>query len=197
MRNMICLLAILVAASFLAACEPAANSTSGPVNAANSGNSSAKSVDMAAIEADVKKLVSDTAAAMSKNDVAAFEKMTTDNYMFISPDGRMSTKADRATSLRSGDSKYESVAYDDVVVRPNPHGTGAIVTARATVKGVNMGNKVDGQFRITQIWRKTDDGWKMAHGHATAIAASSSSSNANTANSSATSTAANTAGSNR
>ena len=164
--------AMLIAISFLISCAPATNTNSAnkPANAANATNSNT-AVNTAAIEADVKKLVGEAAASMSKNDAAAFEKITTDNYLFISPDGRMSTRAERAAALRSGDSKYETVAYDDVLVRANPYGTGAIVTAVATVKGVNMGAKVDGKFRVTQVWRKTDDGWKMAHGHATAITA--------------------------
>ena len=173
--------ATLIAMSLLISCGPAANTntTNKPANAGNSTNTSNSNnaVNVAAIEADVKKLVTEAAASLSKNDVAAFEKMTTDNYLFISPDGRMSTRAERAAALRSGDSKYESVVYDDILVRANPHGTGAIATAVATVKGVNMGTKVDGKFRVTQVWRKTDDGWKMAHGHGTAITATAPSSN--------------------
>jgi ketosteroid isomerase-like protein len=182
MRKLILVMAMLMTASFLTACDPATNTNSAnkPANTANTATVKT-AAEIATIETDIKKLVSDAAATMSKNDVAAFEKMTTDNYMFINPDGKMSTKAERTAALRSGETKYESVAYDDVLVRVNPYGTGAIVTGRATVKGVNMGNKVDGQFRITQVWRKTDDGWKNAHGHATAIAAAASAPASNTA----------------
>lgn len=171
MRRPLSLIAMLTLASLFSGCGPAAsnNAANKPANATN--NAAAKpAADSAAIATDIRKLVTDAAASMSKNDVAAFESMTTDGYVFIGPSGAISTKAERAASLRSGDTKYESVAYDEINVNVSPYGTGAIVTARATVKGVNMGTKVDGQFRVTQIWRKVDDGWKMAHGHATAIA---------------------------
>lgn len=177
MRKLILLAAAIAAAMLTSACAPATgDATNKATNstAAPAANTNAKPVDTASIETEIKKLVSEAAVSMSKNDAAAFEKATVDTYKFISPDGRISTKAERVASMRSGDTKYESVVYDDVSVNVNPYGTGAIVTGRATVKGVNMGQKVDGQFRITQIWRKSDGGWKMAHGHATAIAAASS-----------------------
>lgn len=181
MRKLIFAIAMLITASFSTACDPAANNTSNkPANAAN--NAAAKpAANTAAIETDVKKLVADAAASLSKNDVAAFEKNTTDNYMFVNPNGVVTTRAERAAAMKSGDTKYESVAYDEVSVRVNPEGTGAVVIARATVKGVNMGNKVDGQYRVTQVWSKTADGWKMASGQATPISAAATSPASNAA----------------
>lgn len=174
MRKLIPAVAVIAVAMLVGACGPAAtDATSKTGNATNGAvaNPPSKAVDTAAIETEIKKNVTEAAATLTKNDAAGFEKMTVDTYKFIGPDGRISTRAERAASLKSGDSKYESVAYDEVTVNVNPYGTGAIVIGRATVKGVNMGQRVDGQFRITQIWRKSDDGWKMAHGQATAIAA--------------------------
>ena len=190
MRRIIFLVSMLALASLFSGCEPAAsnNTANKAANAANNSNV-AKPVDTAAIETEIKRRVADAAATMTNNDAAGLEKMTIDSYKFINPNGQLSTRAERVASLRSGESKYESVAYDEVTVNLNPSASGAIVIARATVKGVNMGNKVDGQYRVTQIWRKTDDGWKMAHGQATAIAASASTAASNSA--SASNTAAN------
>ena len=181
MRKFTFAIAMVLTASLFTACDPAANNTvNKPTNAAN--NAATKpAANTAAIEIDVKKLVADAAASLSKNDVATFEKNTTDNYMFVNPNGVVSTRAERAAAMKSGDTKYESVAYDEVSVRVNPEGTGAVVIGRATVKGVNMGSKVDGQYRITQVWSKTADGWKMASGHATPISAAATSSASNTA----------------
>jgi ketosteroid isomerase-like protein len=182
MRKYIFAIAMLLTASFLTACNPAANSNTSNTAANGANNSAAKpAANTAAIEADVKKLVTDAAASLSKNDVAAFEKSTTDNYMFVNPNGVVTTRAERAAAMKSGETKYESVAYDEVSVRVNPEGTGAVVIGRATVKGVNMGNKVDGQYRVTQVWSKTADGWKMASGQATPISAAAASPASNTA----------------
>ena len=181
MRKFTFAIVMLATASLFTACDPAANNVGNkPTNAAN--NAAAKpAANTAAIETDVKKLVTDAAASLSKNDAAAFEKSTTDNYMFVNPNGVVTTRAERAAAMKSGDTKYESVAYDEVSVRVNPEGTGAVVIGRATVKGVNMGSRVDGQYRITQVWSKTADGWKMASGQATPISAVATSPASNTA----------------
>src|SRR5687768_464464 len=94
MRKVLLIVSMLVMASFLTACDPAANSNlaNKPANAANTNTVAAKTAEeITAIETEIKRLVSDAAASMTKNDVAAFEKMTTDNYLFINPDGRIST----------------------------------------------------------------------------------------------------------
>gem|GEM_PF-405276 len=162
---------MLTVASLLLACgdqgmNKAANSS---VNNANSN--SAAPVNTAAIEGDIKKLVADYAAGMAKNDVAAWDKITNDNFMFVSNDGSVQTKAERLASMKSGETKYESLTYDDLNVRVKPEGDAALVIGKATVKGMNMGKPIDGVNRVTQVWGKTKDGWKLISLQATAITA--------------------------
>ena len=179
------LAAMMAATLIVMGCQPPANSntTNKPANAANN-SSNAAPANTAAIEAEVKKLVTDYAATVAKNDVAAFEKTTTDNFMFVSNDGSVQTKAERVASMKSGETKYESLTYDDLDVRVNPEGNGAVVIGKAVVKGVNMGKPVEGANRVTQVWSKTKDGWKMASLQATPITASAGKPPANTAASS-------------
>ena len=175
MKKIIFVTLSLVLATFLAACgdQGSANKPGNvPANTANA-NKPAAAVDTAAIESDVKKLVTEYAAAMAKNDMAAFDKSTTDNFMFVGNDGTVSTKAERMESMKSGATKYESLTYDDLTVRVKPEGDAAIVIGKATVKGMNMGKPIDGANRVTQVWGKTKDGWKMVTLQATAITAKS------------------------
>ena len=169
---------VLIPASFLLACSPAANNgnVNKPANAANSANASNANTgaNPAAVEADIKKAVADMAASLQKGDAAAFEKLYTDNYMFVGPDGSVSSGPERIASMKSGGTKYESIRYDDVTVRSNAEGNGAVSISRATVKGVNMGKSVDGQYRVTHVWSKTKDGWRLASGQTTAITAAAS-----------------------
>lgn len=177
MRRMICLAAILAVVSLMSiACEPGAgngNAGNRPANAANNAvNNAAPASNTAAAEGEVKKAVTDTAAALAKNDVAALEKLYNDNYMLVNLDGSVQNKAERLASFRSGETKFDSFAYDEVNVRVNPEGTGAIVISRATAKGMNKGKPIgDAAVRVTQVWRKTNDGWRQVTGHATAITA--------------------------
>jgi ketosteroid isomerase-like protein len=85
--------------------------------------------------------------------------------------------------MKSGETKYESIKYDDVSVRSNAEGNGAVSISRATVKGTILGKPVDGQFRVTYVWSKTKDGWKLANGQTTPITAAAAAPASHTANS--------------
>lgn len=176
MRRMICLISLLTAASLmLVSCGgPAANNAGNkPANAGNSANNAAAAPapNAAALEADLKKMTTDMAASLLKNDVAAMEKMYAENYQFVGPDGAVSNKTQRLDAMKSGDTKYESITFDDISVRTNPEGTGAIVISKGTVKGKNMGRKADGQYRVSHVWSKTKDGWQLVNGQTTPLAA--------------------------
>jgi ketosteroid isomerase-like protein len=158
----------VVSAFFVASCgDSAGNASSKPANNAAVNTNTAPPVNPAAIEADIKKLVTDYTAALSKNDIAAYEKMMADSFTFVNTDGTVQTKTQRLDAMKSGATKYESLTYDDVTVRVNPDGNGATVLAKATVKGKNIGKPIDTTLNVTQVWSKMKDGWKMASLQAT------------------------------
>lgn len=173
MRKMILFLTVLIAASFLLiSCEPAANTNTAnkPANAANNAAATAP-VNAAAIEADIKKMITDVYAALAKNDADALDKFYGDNYTLVDLDGSVKTKAERFAELRSGDVKFASISADEISVRSNPEGTGAVSIARATSKATRKGVATDGQVRVTTVWSKTKDGWKAVSAQATRITA--------------------------
>lgn len=173
MRKIYLVLTVLIAASFLlVSCgdQGAGNAGNKPANAANNATTTAPA-NSAAIETDLKKATTDMAASLVKNDIPAMEKVYADNYMFVGPDGTVSTRAERLEAMKTGDTKYESINYDEISVRSNAEGNGAVVISRVNVKGKNMGKPVDGQFRVTHVWSKTKDGWRMANGQTTPITA--------------------------
>lgn len=162
------LVAFLMTSLFIACGDQGGNK---PANAPANNANAAAPVNTAAVEGDIKKLVTDYAAAMAKNDAAAFDKVTSDNFMFVGNDGSVQTKAERLASMKSGETKYESLTYDDLNIRVKPDGEAALVIGKATVKGMNMGKPVEGSNRVTQVWGKSKDGWKMISLQATAITA--------------------------
>lgn len=172
MKNILFSVLTLGLAVLFAACGDQGG-TNKPANApANTANvNTAAAANPAAIETDIKKLMSDAAAALGKNDADAMEKIYADNYMLVNLDGSVQNKAERLASLRSGETKYESFAYDDITVRSNPDGNGAISIAKLTMKGTMKGKPVDGTFRVTQVYSKTKDGWKQVSAQATKIEA--------------------------
>ncbi|MEP7148608.1 MAG: nuclear transport factor 2 family protein [Acidobacteriota bacterium] len=169
---------MLITASFLIACAPESNTNSAnkPANAVNN-SATAPAANSAAVETEIKKLVNDTAAALAKNDVAALDKIYGENYMLVNPDGAVQTRAERLASIKSGETKFDSFAYDEINVRSNPEGTGAVVIVRATATGINKGKKIEGPLRVTQVWSKTKDGWRQVSGQATPITGASAAAN--------------------
>lgn len=176
---MICLITLLTVTSLLSiscGAPDAANAGNKPANTSNSANNAtatAPAANAAALEADLKKMTTDMAASLLKNDMAAMEKIYAENYQFVGPDGAVSNRTQRLDAMKSGDTKYESITFDDISVRTNPEGTGAIVISKGTVKGKNMGKAVEGQYRVTHVWSKTKDGWRMVNGQTTPITAAS------------------------
>ena len=189
-RIFFAMMTLAVASIFMACGDQVANNK--PANTAASNTNAAPPVNPAAIEADIKKLVTDYAASTAKNDAAAFDRTTADNFMFVGNDGTVNTTAERVASMQSGQTKYETLTYDDLSVRVNAEGDSAIVIGKATVKGVIMGKPVNGANCVTQVWAKTKDGWKMSSLQATKIEGGAAKTDANTKIAANTKTAANT-----
>jgi len=163
MRRAYLIVAILISASiFLTSCgSPAANTTAPNSNTAgpvlNSG--------------DVKKMLDQLRTAIASNDVNALNRIYSDDYTFIGPDGQMYTKAQRLDAIRSGQTKTDSISFDDpkIIV----HGDTAVVTTGATVKGTLNGVPQSGTSVVTIVFAQTKDGLKVIHGHPSAPATSS------------------------
>jgi uncharacterized protein (TIGR02246 family) len=164
--------------------EPAANNAANrPANTAN--NASANSASSASADADIKKLMTDLGAALAKNDADAASKFYADDYHLVTPDGIDQDKNARMADMRSGSTKFDTFAYENVRVRTYGDTAVAIATVKAT--GVVSGRpRTGGEMMATLVFRKMGDGWKVVSGQATPITAAAS---ANTATNSATNAA--------
>jgi len=140
------------------------------VNTANTNaNANTNSTSSpAVVEADVKKMLTDMGAAMSRNDAEALGRFLSDDYRLVSPAGDIQTKEERLSDLRSGATKFESFAYEDVNVRT--YGDTAVAIARVNVKGKVRGRDA-GPATATIVFAKTKDGWKVVSGQATPASA--------------------------
>ncbi len=162
MKNRIFQFAMLLAAScvFSSCGGPTPNTNNANANVNTNVNAATPSA--AATEADIKRMITDLAAALSANDTAALDKMWADNYEFVSADGQIMTKAERIEAISSGDMKLESITFDDVNVRS--YGDAAVATARVTQKGTLKGKDTSGTSMATIVFVKMKDGWKIVHG---------------------------------
>jgi len=103
-------------------------------------------------------------AAVHRDPVFS-QRTLADDYVAITPLGQVITKSDTVAARRSGQLRYESIEINDVVVRV--YGNTAIVTARANVKGIDLGEEFNGSYRFTRVWVRRGGHWLAASYQAT------------------------------
>ena len=120
-------------------------------------------------EQAVRELLNETSAALGRNDTAALDRIYADSYTLTNENGVLLTKAPRLAAIKSGELKFESVAFDEVNVRL--YGNTAIATYRVTSKAQFKGQEAGGQFRSTVTLMKMKGRWQLVAAQTTRIAA--------------------------
>ena len=115
---------------------------------------------------EVLELERHTKDAMVHNDSTFTEHSLAENYIAIGPLGNVITKGDVLAARRTSQLHYESVDFSEVAVRV--YGDTAIVTARAEVKGNDLGQDFSGPYRFTRVWVKHGGEWRSVSYQATA-----------------------------
>jgi ketosteroid isomerase-like protein len=93
------------------------------------------------------------------------QRTLAEDYVAITPLGQVTTKQDTLSARRSGQLRYDTIAVSDMVVRV--YGDTAVVTARADVKGHQLGEDFSGPYRYTRIWVRRSGHWQAVSYQAT------------------------------
>ncbi len=88
-----------------------------------------------------------------------------EDYVAITPLGQVTTKQDTVSARKSGQLRYDTITVSDMVVRV--YGDTAVVTARADVKGHQLGEDFSGPYRYTRIWVRRTGHWQAVSYQAT------------------------------
>jgi len=88
-----------------------------------------------------------------------------EDYVAITPLGQVTTKRETISARRSGQLRYEAMNVTDMVVRV--YGDTAVVTARADVKGHQLGEDFSGPYRYTRVWVRRNGSWQTVSYQAT------------------------------
>lgn len=148
-----------------------ANNANKPANAA-ANTAAAPAADKAAVEAEIKKMMDDFAAALNKADVAVLDKMYSDDYTLIDANGAVQTKAARVEGIKSGKVKMEGLKFEDLKIKTNPTGDGAVVTGHVTGKTTMDGKTEENNSMVTWVMGKMKDkGWQFVNAQITNIKA--------------------------
>jgi ketosteroid isomerase-like protein len=93
------------------------------------------------------------------------QRTLADDYVAISPLGQVTTKQESVSARKSGQLRYDTINVSDMVVRI--YGDTAVVTARADVKGHQMGEDFSGPYRYTRVWIRRAGHWQTVSYQAT------------------------------
>ena len=95
--------------------------------------------------------------AIVRGDAATLERMTSDDYTFITLRGELRTKAEIVKGFATGAFKYESREISDLNIRV--YGNAAVVTGRSTQKGTENGKDYSGDYWFTRVYVKENARW--------------------------------------
>ena len=105
--------------------------------------------------------------AIVRGDAATLERMTSDDYTFITLRGELRTKAEIVKGFSSGAFKYASREISDLNIRV--YGDTAVVTGRSTQKGTENGKDYSGDYRFTRVYVKRNRQWLTVALQATVV----------------------------
>ena len=116
---------------------------------------------------EVRELEKARNEAIVHGDAAALERMTSDDYTFITLRGELRTKAEIINGFSTGAFKYGSREISDLNIRI--YGNTAVVTGRSSQKGTENGRDYSGDYRFTRVYVKERGRWQTVALQATRI----------------------------
>jgi ketosteroid isomerase-like protein len=118
-------------------------------------------------EEEIKSLEHERNVAILNGDAAALDRMTADDYSFITLRGELRTKSEIVKGFKSGSFKYESRQISDLNIRV--YGNTAVVTGRSNQKGMEEGKDYSGDYRFTRVYVRQNGRWLTVALQATVI----------------------------
>lgn len=122
----------------------------------HTGAGGTNSASARAVE-EIKALEEARNQAVLHGDVAALDRMTSEDYTFITLRGELRTKSEILKGFASGSFKYASRQIADLNVRV--YGSTAVVTGRSVQKGMENGKDYSGPYWFTRVYVKRGGRW--------------------------------------
>ncbi len=110
---------------------------------------------------EVEDLEEQWRTAQLAGDVAAMDRLLADDYVGISINGEVNTKAQQLDRLRTRSQVITKIAFSDMKVKLV--GPVAIVTSLTDVEGTSNGIAINGQYRYTRVYQHLPSGWKITN----------------------------------
>jgi ketosteroid isomerase-like protein len=125
---------------------------------------SVESADQATIR-EIIEMEHQAREASIRRDADFSQRTLAEDYVAITPLGQVTTKQDTVSARKSRQLRYDTIDITDMVVRI--YGDTAVVTARADVKGHQLGEDFSGPYRYTRVWVRKTGKWQAVSYQAT------------------------------
>jgi ketosteroid isomerase-like protein len=118
--------------------------------------------DDAAAKAELMKIEKEVCEGYMKNP-AALDRIFTDDFLFITSDGHIRTKAEEVGDLKSGSLKVSQLTVDGL--KPRIYGQSAVVTGNFEIKGTSGGKDFAAKGVFTDVLLRQQNTWRIASTH--------------------------------
>lgn len=118
------------------------------------------------LEQELMRLQRAEDEAESKRDLAALERLLSDDFIFTAPNGAISDKKRLIEDVKNDNEPEagQSISYDEV--KAHAYGKTAVVNYLLVVKGKDKdGKDYTNRYRNTVVWIKQQGRWRMAAVH--------------------------------
>ena len=124
------------------------------------------------IKSRILELETQRCDALIHSDVAAMEKLFSDDLHYVHSSSRVDTKKSYIDSIRTGALAYREIGRDELAVRV-AHANVAIATGRARITSTSNGQTKTSSIRYTNVWirKDTDSDWLFTNWHAAPVPA--------------------------
>lgn len=119
-------------------------------------------------EQEVRKVHSERLKALATSNVSTLDQIVGDDLVYISPVGKVQTKAEIVNDLKSGALKVSSIEPGDMNVRV--YGNTAVVTYLTVSKFMDNGREYNNQIRSTSVYVKRHGRWQLVSQQMTRVA---------------------------
>jgi ketosteroid isomerase-like protein len=119
-------------------------------------------------DADIAALEAELRVAQLTADVAALDRLISDDLLFTGPDGTLGTKADDLKAYREGVMRVATHEPEKLHVR-HVGAHVALVALRARMTGSYAGTPFAGIASYSRVWAREDGRWRIVGGHVSVV----------------------------
>jgi ketosteroid isomerase-like protein len=112
-----------------------------------------------ALHKEIETLEMQWRQAEISNDVGQMDHLLADDYIGISANGTVETKAQELAQRKAGTVKINQLELTDLKVRV--YGDTAVVTSRAELQGTNGQSNIGGNYRYTRVYNRRLGQWRI------------------------------------